>query len=413
MNATEGAPTAGTAVRRPRLASPGTALVLGLLTIPILAAWVPLTLLTHDLVVSNDGFVAVIAIAFAGVGTVVARRQPRNPIGWIMIVVGLLGGFETDVRLYLVLGYRIHHDGLPLGRAALFWNEGYSLLPILFGLQAILLFPDGRLSRAWRWVLRAYLALVAVFMAAQYAGEASVSYRGPITLTLHGAYAGTAGPTGLAGEAENWSWALVLAFLVFWAVFVGYQVVAWRRSSGERRAQLKWLASGAACCVAGCCLIVPFGDGSSVADQAVAAAAAVAITAFPAAIGVGILKYRLYEIDRLIGRTIAYAIVTAALLGVFVGLVALTTGVLPFSSPVGVAASTLAAAVLFNPLRQRVQRLVDRRFNRSRYDVEAIAAAFSVRLRDAVDLETVREELLHAVDRTVQPERASLWIRPA
>ncbi len=135
--------------------------------------------------------------------------------------------------------------------------------------------------------------------------------------------------------------------------------------------------------------------------------------ALPVAMGVGILKYRLYEIDRLISRTLSYLIITGLLAGVFVGIVVLTTDVLPFSSPVGVAASTLAAAALFNPLRLRVQRLVDRRFNRARYDAEAIVAAFTLRLRDAVDLETVRSELLQAVDRAVEPAHASVWIRPA
>ena len=128
--------------------------------------------------------------------------------------------------------------------------------------------------------------------------------------------------------------------------------------------------------------------------------------------GVGILKYRLYEIDRLISRTISYAILTGLLAGVFLGIVGLTTHVLPFSSPVGVAASTLAAAALFNPLRLRVQRLVDRRFNRARYDADAIVAAFTLRLRDAVDLDTVRHELLAAVDGAVKPAHASVWIRP-
>jgi hypothetical protein len=130
------------------------------------------------------------------------------------------------------------------------------------------------------------------------------------------------------------------------------------------------------------------------------------------AIGIGILKWRLYDIDRLISRTLSYAVLTALLVGTFVGLVALTTDLLPFSSTVGVAASTLAAAALFNPLRIRVQRLVDRRFNRARYDADAAVAAFAARLRDAVDLETVRSELLAAVNRAVEPAHATIWLRP-
>ena len=141
-------------------------------------------------------------------------------------------------------------------------------------------------------------------------------------------------------------------------------------------------------------------------------ASSLLILALPVCMGVAILRYRLYDIDRLISRTLSYLIITGLLVGVFVGIVVVATDVLPFSSPVAVAASTLAAAALFNPLRLRVQRLVDRRFNRARYDAEAIVSAFTLRLRDAVDLETVRRELLAAVDGAVQPAYASVWIRP-
>ena len=156
---------------------------------------------------------------------------------------------------------------------------------------------------------------------------------------------------------------------------------------------------------------VAFGDGRSLTSEVLAAIAAVGIAAFPVSIGVGILKYRLYEIDRLISRTISYALVTATLVGVFAGIVTLTSHVLPFSSPVAVAASTRAAAALFNPLRVRVQRLVDRRFNRARYDADAIVAVFTARLQDAVDLDSVRHDLLAAAH-AVQPAHSSVWIRP-
>jgi ABC-type bacteriocin/lantibiotic exporter with double-glycine peptidase domain len=126
---------------------------------------------------------------------------------------------------------------------------------------------------------------------------------------------------------------------------------------------------------------------------------------------VGILRYRLYEIDRLISRTLSYAILTALLVGAFIGLIALTTNTLALSGRVGVAASTLAAAALFNPLRKRIQRLVDRRFNRARYDAEAIVAGFTARLRDAVEIDAIRTELLEVVNRAVQPTHSSVWIR--
>jgi ABC-type bacteriocin/lantibiotic exporter with double-glycine peptidase domain len=137
-----------------------------------------------------------------------------------------------------------------------------------------------------------------------------------------------------------------------------------------------------------------------------------AFSALPISIGVAILRYRLYDIDRIVSRTLSYAILTGLLAGVFIGLIALTTNTLAFPGRVGVATSTLIAAALFNPLRARIQRLVDRRFNRTRYNADATVAAFTARLRDAVEMDTIRADLLDAVNRAVQPTHASVWIKP-
>ncbi|HUY09547.1 MAG TPA: hypothetical protein VMW80_08895, partial [Candidatus Dormibacteraeota bacterium] len=134
--------------------------------------------------------------------------------------------------------------------------------------------------------------------------------------------------------------------------------------------------------------------------------------ALPAAFGVGILKYRHYDIDRIISRTLSYAIVSGLLVGVYVGLVTLASGVIPFSSPLGVAASTLVAVALFNPLRRRVQNLVDRRFNRARYDAETTVATCAQRVRDDVDLEEVSSEFVRTVQISLEPAHLSLWLRP-
>jgi hypothetical protein len=138
--------------------------------------------------------------------------------------------------------------------------------------------------------------------------------------------------------------------------------------------------------------------------------AVVGIAALPASMAVAILRYRLYEIDRIISRTLAYTVVTGLLVGLYAGLVLLATHVLSFSSPVAVAASTLAAAALFSPLRRRVQQMVDRRFNRARYDADQTVAAFAARLKDAVDLASVRDDLTGVVHQTLEPAHLSVWI---
>jgi hypothetical protein len=202
--------------------------------------------------------------------------------------------------------------------------------------------------------------------------------------------------------------------MVFWLSFVGRQVATFRRSCDERRQQLKWLLFGTVVALFGAAVVVLVGSldthPSAIAQTAITLGAVVTI-AFPASIGVGILKYRLYDIDRIISRTLAYAIVTGLLVGMYAGLVLLATLVLTIRTPVAVAAATLAAAALFNPLRHRVQRMVDRRFNRTRYDADKIIAAFAARLQDAIDLDTVHAALLGAAYQALEPEHASVWIR--
>jgi hypothetical protein len=181
---------------------------------------------------------------------------------------------------------------------------------------------------------------------------------------------------------------------------VGRHVLGWRQATGERRQQLKWLAFGAAVSAAWLLGMLFF------------SLPVVGIAAVPVSMGIAILRYRLYDIDRIISRTLSYAIVTGLLIGVYAGLVLLTTQVLRIHTPVAVAASTLAAAALFNPLRRRVQRLVDRRFNRARYDADQTVAAFATQLKDAVELDSVRDDLAAVVHKTLEPAHVSVWIQP-
>jgi hypothetical protein len=188
--------------------------------------------------------------------------------------------------------------------------------------------------------------------------------------------------------------------LVFLAGAVS-MIVRFRRSGLEQRLQLKWFvyASAVSALVVS---VAAFGGGNPLPEFEIT------VPLIPAAVAVAIFKYRLYDIDRLISRTLGYVIVTGLLVGVYAGLVILA-GVLGFSTPPAVAVATLAAVALFSPLRRRVQRAVDKRFNRVRYDAELTVAAFATRLRDAVDLDTVRAELLGVVDSAVQPAHLSVW----
>jgi len=177
---------------------------------------------------------------------------------------------------------------------------------------------------------------------------------------------------------------------------------------GERSLQLKWLLSGATVFIAAGIASVWFSSPTGL-WKVVDALAFVGLAALPVSIGFGIMKFRLYDIDRIISRTLAYAIVTGLLIGVYAGLVLLATEVFRFHNTVAVAASTLVAAALFSPVRSWVQRAVDHRFNRARYDADRTVAAFAARLQDAVDLGTVRSDLLSTVDRALEPAHVTVW----
>lgn len=371
----------------------------------LLVAAVPLFVLAHQL---NTGLVFLIVfIPFAGVGTLVANRQPSNPIGWLLLLLAFGVVLGSDAGAYAVRAYRIDHHALLFSRLAVALATGwiaFIVLPL-----PILLFPDGRVQgQIWRWTLRFYLALAAMFVVVIAIHDIPAFTERHIEVDSSGELL-RFGPQKGAAAAIGAIALAVLALLSLSWVF--RQLLRYRRSGGDEREQLKWLMSGGGVSVVGFLASILLQGGHSLVVRVIAEIGPFTIAALPLAIGVGILKYRLYEIDRLISRTISYALLTAMLAGVFTGIVVVLTDVLPLSSPVAVAASTLAAAALFNPLRLRTQRIIDRRFNRARYDAQETVAAFSGRLRDAIDLESITRELLHVVDHTVAPTHLSFWIR--
>jgi hypothetical protein len=251
----------------------------------------------------------------------------------------------------------------------------------------ILLFPDGRLpGPRRRWVPWAYAGFGACVVALNVAPVFAAVAGHDIRLDPSG---------NLTTTGQLPSWVNWLATIVTIAGAAGILLV------GVRRQVRSWrqVAFGGAVSVAGLISSPLFGDFFIVG-----------ITALPVSMGIAILKYRLYDIDRIISRTLAYAIVTGLLVGLYAGLVLLATRVLSFHTPVAVAASTLAAAALFNPLRLRVQRSVDRRFNRARYDADQTVAAFAGRLKDAVNLDSVRDDLAAVVQQALEPAHMSVWL---
>jgi hypothetical protein len=343
----------------------------------------------------------VIVLTFAAVGLVIARRQPGNPIGWIMVVftlVYVLGAAASD---YAVLYYRLGHHGLPLAPLALLLSAvqapSFAMFPVV-----ILLFPDGRVpGRSWRWALRTYAGLVAFVLALLLAAPTAALADHDVRLDSRGNLTSSGHLAEWLANPPGWLIVPVIAAIVIIGLsFVGHQVLSWRAADGDRRQQLKWLACGGAVAAASLLLAAALGVAELLAGLA----------ALPVGIGVGILRYRLYDIDRIISRTLAYTLVTGLLIGVYAGLVLLATRVLSVHTPVAVAAATLAAAALFTPLRRRVQQAVDRRFNRARYDADQTVAAFAARLKDAVDLDSIRDDLAGTVHQALEPAHVSVWV---
>jgi hypothetical protein len=403
----EGAVADG-AGRRFRPASPATALVLGAFVLVLTVAGLPLGAMAHQL--KSDGVSQfVLILLFLAVGVVVAWHQPRNPIGWILLVAAGFYVVNDDASYYLVADYLFHRGTLPFGPVAVLLQPSWAPAIICMGL-AILLFPDGRLlSPWWRWLLAAYLAVGGVWMAGAFAISAGaiighnihVDATGNLLVIDH-----PAGATAWWGAVQDLFFPVLL---VTWLVSLAGQLASYRRSGTERRQQLKWLMAGAAVCVIGGGFTLWLSNSHGVL-QVANQVATIAIGALPAGIGVAVLKYRLLDIDRIISRTLAYAIVTGLLIGVYAGLVLLATEVLGFHDSVAVAASTLVAAALFSSLRRRVQRVVDLRFNRARYDAELTAAAFAARLMDSVDPDAVRADLTSVVQNALEPAHVSVWL---
>ncbi len=339
--------------------------------------------------------VAAVAL-FASIGALLIRRVPANLVGALLLATATAQVVGTGLGMYGTAGTAAVPPW-PAAALILALGDVWFIAPFVIALIGIpLVFPDGRLpSRRFRlvvWVTAAGLVLQA---------------RGGLPLLAPG----LADPDAVVNVLNVVS---VLLLVLGFGGGAAAVRVRFRRGDPVQRQQIKWLLAVAGIAAIFFPLAMVFGATDSWLDTAFWLVGLLAYLALPVAIGIAVLRYRLYEIDRLVSRTIGYLVVTATLAVVFVGGILLFEAVLaPVTggNTLGVAVSTLVAAALFGPLRRWVQRVVDRRFNRSRYDAERAVAAFVAQLRDDVDLESVSADVLGVVDRTVAPATVGLWIR--
>ena len=351
-------------------------------------------------------------LAFPLVGALIASRRPRNPIGWICLAAGLFW-------MFIVLGFSIpgSHPYPVIIDALTQWTW---VPPVgLLGIYMILLFPDGKLpSRRWRpfaWFAGMVMVLTSVAV--------SIS---PGPLPDH---PGVSNPLGLEGHSIV-AWTLLSSpVLLPICILISAFSLVWRyrHSGGEVRLQIRWVAFAAslvgityAVALVSGLFLIP--EASSTEQGAplwlalIQDAVLMSYAGVPIAVGFAVLRYRLYDIDIIINRTLVYGSLTVMLVALYVGGVvgmqALLRVLSGQESTLAVVASTLAIAALFNPLRRRVQAFVDRRFYRRKYDARRTLEAFSGRLRDETDLHTLSSDLVRVVKETMQPAHVSLWVRP-
>jgi hypothetical protein len=347
----------------------------------------------------------VAAVSAATVGALLGSRRPAHPVGWLLLGLGLLVVANGVASGYVNYGLLARPGALPAAGYLAGIANGIQVLWLACVSFVLLLTPTGSLpSPRWRWWARVAAAapLLLVLLAAvdpQPLLPEHPEVANPLAVPV---------PTGLLLAVAAVAALIVLAALVAaaWSL-----VVRFRRARGVERQQLRWLALGAA--LAAVALLVAVAGGAMAKDGVVLAALGTCVALLPLATGAAVLRYRLYDLDRIISRTLAYGLLTVLLGGGYAGVVLGLGQLLGRDSSLVVAAATLAVAAAFQPARRRIQRAVDRRFNRRRYDAARMIQAFSGRLRQQVDLEALTGELLAVVEQTMQPTRVSLWLRPS
>jgi MFS family permease len=340
----------------------------------------------------------------AAVGALVAGRRPRHPVGWLLLGVGLALAGSLLVQAYVDYGLLARPGSLPGARYLAGFAYGTALIWLSCAGFVLLLTPTGSLpSPRWRWWARIAAAAPVVVVLG------SVVQPDPLAPDYHG---NPLAVPALARVLAVPAVAGVVVVLVSLLVGAGSLLVRFRRARGTERLQLRWLAYAAAL-TAGLLLVALVAGFLLGNDDVVFLSLSLGVALLPLATGAAILRYRLYDLDRIISRTLAYGLLSLLLGGGYAAVVLGLGQLLGRDSSLVVAGATLAVAAAFQPARRHIQELVDRRFNRSRYDAARTITAFAARLRQQVDLDTLTAELLAVVDQTMQPASASLWLRPS
>ena len=374
--------------------------------VAIVSAWI---LLDLDQVPPDLPLLVLAVLAMATVGSLLVIRVPSNPVGSLLVVSALALGVEILATAYAE-GSLSLADGSWPGTALASWLD-IVLLPVpvlIMTLGIPLIFPDGHLlSRRWRWAVAAILLLAAI----------SILEYGFVPRALP--YTNLENPfyvPGLGPLLDVIDLPQITGVVIFLGAIASV-AIRYRRGNVVERQQLKWLiAATAFAALSWCAVIVGETTGSGVVMRVGWICALLAFTGFPIAIGIAVLRYRLYEIDRIISRSIAWGVVTGVLVAVFVvGVIGLQRVLAGFTQgqTLAVAASTLVAAALFQPLRRWVQHAVDRRFDRASYDAQRTVEAFAERLRHEVALDAVTDDLQRTIASSIKPASLDLWLRSA